>query len=71
MLETTKAMRPTASNQLGRLAYSLSETALVLGISETSVRRLLSRKLIRASGALRHKVIAKAEVERFLRETAV
>ena len=52
-----------------RLAYSLKETAAMLGICEKSVRRLILRGLIRPSRALRHILIPKTEIERFLRDT--
>lgn len=53
----------------GRLAYSLKETAEMLGICDKSVRRLILRGLIRPSRALRHVLIPKTEIERFLRDT--
>jgi|GEM_PF-561063 len=59
---------PSAS--LGRLAYGVSETAEILGVSEKTVRRLISRRLLRASRALRHLLIPKKEIERFLDDTA-
>ena len=52
-----------------RLAYSLQETARMLGICDKSVRRLILRGLIRPSRALRHVLIPKDEIERFLRDT--
>ena len=52
-----------------RLAYSLKETAAMLGICDKSVRRLIHRGLIRPSRALRHILIPKTEIERFLRDT--
>jgi len=52
-----------------RLAYSLKETAAMLGICDKSVRRLIHRRLIRPCRALRHILIPKTEIERFLRET--
>jgi len=52
-----------------RLAYSLKETALMLGICEKSVRRLIHRGLIRPCRALRHILIPKTEIDRFLRDT--
>jgi excisionase family DNA binding protein len=53
-----------------RLAYSVRETAETLGISCGTVYRLLRRGLLRSSLALRNKVIAKTEIERFLKETS-
>ena len=69
---------PAAATQLGlealasgRLAFSVQETALILGISEKTVRRLVQRKLLRASRALRHLLIPRKEIERFLEQTLV
>ena len=41
----------------------------MLGVSDKTVRRLLDRKLLRASRALRHLRIPKTELDRFLKET--
>ena len=49
-----------------RLAFSMRESAGALGISYISVHRLVKRGLLRTSGALRNKLIAKTELERFL-----
>jgi DNA-directed RNA polymerase specialized sigma24 family protein len=59
----------TTTPTVQRLAYSMSETAKLLGISYISVQRLLKRGLLRSSSALRHKVIAHSEIERFLRDS--
>lgn len=56
--------------ELPRLAYSLRETAEILGVSYITVFRLIQRGLIRCSQALRTKLIPRKEIERFLRETA-
>jgi len=56
---------------LRRLAFSVRETAEMLGVSEKTVRRLISRGLLRPSRALRHLLIAKKEIERFLEQTTV
>lgn len=53
-----------------RLAHSLRETAEILGISYVSVHRLIKRGLLRPNRALRHKLIARTEIERFLVEGA-
>ena len=58
-----------ASPTPSRLAYSVSETAELLGVSRVSVYRLIERGLLRASGALRHRLIAQSEIERFLADT--
>lgn len=54
-----------------RMAFSVFETAEILGVSDKTVRRLINRKLLRASRALRHLLISKKEIERFLQETSV
>jgi hypothetical protein len=55
--------------QLPRLAYSLKETATILGISYITAFRLVQRGLLRSSSALRTKLISHSEIERFLRAT--
>ena len=54
---------------LPRLAYTMKETANMLGVSYITVHRLLKRGLLRSSTALRHKLIPKAEIDRFLKST--
>ena len=53
-----------------RLAFSVKETAEILGVSEKTIRRLVSRDLLRSSKALRHLLIPKKEIERFLDTTS-
>jgi excisionase family DNA binding protein len=53
-----------------RLAYTVKETAEILGISQQTVYRLLARGLLRCSLALRNKIIARSEIERFLKDTS-
>ena len=55
--------------RIPRVAFSVKETAEVLGVSEKTVRRLVTRQLLRPSRALRHLLISKKEVDRFLAET--
>ena len=57
------------SQMAERLAFSIQETAAMLGICDKSVRRLILRGLIRPSRALRHLLIPRTEIERFLRDT--
>jgi excisionase family DNA binding protein len=52
-----------------QVAVTISQAAALLNTSVPSVRRLIKRKLIRSSGALRRKLIPRAEVDRFVRET--
>jgi len=52
---------------LPRLAYSVRETAHIIGgVSEKSVYRLLQRGLLTASPALRHKIITAESIQRFM-----
>ena len=56
--------------KLPRLAFSVKETAEILGLGHITIYRLLERGLLRSSLALRRKLISKAEIERFLKETS-
>lgn len=58
-----------ASQTLPRLAYTMQETADMLGVSYITVHRLLKRGLLKSSTALRHKLIPASEIERFLKST--
>lgn len=58
----------SGTTSLPRLAYSLKEVAAMLGISYTSVHRLVRRGKLRSTGGLRHKLIAAGDLERFLDE---
>ena len=66
---STEAIPVVEEYARGRLAFSVRETALALGVSEKTVRRLIDRRLLRVSRALRHILIPRAEIERFLRQT--
>ena len=57
------------SQSLPRLAYTMEETAEILGVSYITVHRLLKRGLLHSSTALRHKLIPMTEIQRFLRES--
>lgn len=52
-----------------RLAFSVKEVAAILGVSEKTVRRLVNRRLIGTSRALRHLLIPKKQIEKFLERT--
>jgi excisionase family DNA binding protein len=67
----TEVPAASANPQPPRLAFSVKEAAEMLGVSEKSVRRLIDRRLLRPSRALRHLLIPKKEIERFLEETTV
>lgn len=65
----TATQNQNATPALPRLAYTMRETAKILGVSYITVHRLLKRGKLRASDAIRNKVIPLAEIERFLRES--
>jgi excisionase family DNA binding protein len=52
------------------MAYTMQETATLLGVSYITIQRLVSRGLLKASKAIRKKIIAKEEIIRFLNETS-
>jgi len=54
---------------LERLAYSMRETAALLGVDYQTVYRLHKRGLIRSSSALRTKLFPMTEIQRFLSST--
>jgi excisionase family DNA binding protein len=59
----------TLTPPLPRLAYTMRETAKILGVSYMTVHRLLKRGKLHASDAIRNKVIPKVEIERFLKDS--
>ena len=61
---------PDGDGKLPRLAFSVAETAEILGISKATVYRLIYRGLLRSSLALKRKIIARSEIERFLKDTS-
>lgn len=52
-----------------RMGFTLRESASMLGTSYPSAWRLWKRGLLKSSKALKKKIIPRAELERFLRET--
>ena len=66
---TTSRNKTSMADSLPRLAYTMQETAKILGVSYITIHRLLKRGKLRASDAIRNKVIPKTEIERFLRES--
>ena len=62
---------PAQTDKVGvpKLAYSMTETAEALGVSYITVHRLLKRGKLRASSAIRTKVIPAKELDRFLSES--
>ena len=69
MNEITPNSNSENVSQLPRLAYTMEETAKILGVSYITIHRLLKRGKLRSSTALRHKLIPVTEIERFLKST--
>jgi hypothetical protein len=65
----SRSSMPDDGGALPRLAYTMRETAAILGVSYITVYRLLQRRLLRSSLATRTKMISKKEIERFLAAT--
>lgn len=53
-----------------QLAFKVPEAAKLLGISSKSLRRLIKRGLIASSRGLRHYLVSRAEISRYLRDTS-
>ena len=68
-LKTAKKASLSSERFGCRLAFSVKEAAEILGVSEKTIRRLVARGLLRSSKALRHLLIPKKEIERFLETT--
>jgi len=66
---TASQNHTSTTKPLPRLAYTMRETAEILGVSYITVHRLLKRGKLRASDAIRNKVIPLTEIERFLKES--
>ena len=49
-----------------RMAYKLDEASGLLGVSASTMRRLIARGQIKSLRALRHILISKAELEKFV-----
>lgn len=65
-MNNTVTRNEPASGNLPRLAFSLQETAEMLGLSYITVYRLIQRGKLKSSGPLRTKLITKTEIDRFL-----
>jgi hypothetical protein len=66
---TTKILE-TNHNKVStdKLAFSVKETAAMIGVSPTSVRRAIDRDQLKACRKFRHLLITKGEILRFLGE---
>lgn len=63
-------IKPSDGPALPRLAYTMRETAHVLGVDYQTVYRLTKRGLLKSSGGLRTKLFPISEIQRFLSSTA-
>jgi len=64
-----KTKKQGESEVLPRLAYSMEETAKLLGLSYQTVYRLNKRGVLNSCSAVRHKLFPRSEIERFLQAT--
>ena len=55
--------------KLDRLVYTVDEAATVLNVSTKTIRRLLARRLLTGSKALRKILIPRQQLEAFLKAT--
>jgi hypothetical protein len=64
-------MPPSNKDGLGQetLLFPVSRVADMFSISKKSVHRLLSRGLLESSSALRHKMVTRASIEKFMSNT--
>jgi excisionase family DNA binding protein len=62
----TALITPEHPAELRRRAFSVAETAVILGVSAVSVRRLIVRGLLQPNRTLRHIRISEAEIDRYL-----
>lgn len=67
---STLANSAAANPALPRLAFSMRETAQLLGVNYQTVYRLNKRGLLRSSAGLRTKLFSLSEIERFLKATS-
>ena len=69
-LKSKKEKAPiTAADLQGRLAFKPEEAAVLLGLNQFTIYRLLNRGLLKSAGGLRHKLIPQTEIQRYLRDT--
>lgn len=69
-MNTPDNIKPAEKPAVPKLAFSMREGAECIGVSYVTMHRLIKRGLIKSSNALRTKLIARSELERFLKETA-
>ncbi len=56
----------TETIPISKLAYSVKEAALALGLSEITIYRLLNKGKLKSVPSLRHKLIPAKEITHFL-----
>ena len=59
-------IHPTTTNKVHRELIKIAEVALMLGISQSSVRRLIERGLLKANRNLRHLLISQKALQGFI-----
>jgi excisionase family DNA binding protein len=56
----------TDTNQPAKRAVKISEAAVLLGVSDSSVRRLISRGIIKPCRVLRHLLIPLIQIDQII-----
>jgi hypothetical protein len=59
-------MNNQTPSQVSQAAFKIRDAATILGISPTSVRRLIQRGALKRCCALRHNLVSAAEIDRIL-----
>jgi excisionase family DNA binding protein len=65
MEATTPTKNEGQPHKVERAAYTTSEAAQALGVTEATIYRLITRRQLRAVPGIRHKRILVSELERF------
>jgi excisionase family DNA binding protein len=68
--ENPKQVAIQTTDGLPRLAFTIKETADMLGVAPQTIYRFIRRGLLKSSFASRKIIISKVEIERFLKETS-
>ena len=66
---TRRRRKKREEGELPRLAFSLKETAQILGVSYSQAYKFVRAGLIRSCSVSAKKIIPRSEIERFLRRT--
>jgi excisionase family DNA binding protein len=68
-MKSNEGAKADNNPQPDRLVYTVQEAAQVLNVSTKTIRRLLARRLLTGSKALRKILIPRQQIEAFLKAT--